>query len=198
MDLELTYIKNPDGSKTLTIPDERRAAAIAFFRQGGTKRASEIETIVNDGHDALLGALDGISEPQAAFKPEPDEWSVLELMAHVVTAKQIVGVLAGALAQGQLPPGFGSPLEASSAQDGVTVVHFDTLAAARDASVAAHAVLLDFVRAADGPVNADMTFRHFIFGALNCREWAVFQRIHDDDHRPQIAAIRAAPGYPAR
>ena len=196
MDLELTYIKNPDGSKTLSIADDRKALAVAFLRDGGSKRAAEIEAIVEEGHAALLRAIEGLSDEQSKFKPGPDEWSVLELMAHVVTAKQIVGVLSAGLAEGTLPPGFGSPLEAAAAQDGVTVSRFETLEAARAAADSAHTVLLNFVRSADGPVNVDMTFRHFVFGALNCREWAVFQRLHDDDHRPQINAIRAAPGFP--
>ena len=197
MDLELTYIKHPDGSQTLTIPEDRKAAAIAFLRDGGAKSAAEIEALVEAGHEALLRAIDGLTDAQSKFKPAPDEWSVLELMAHVVTAKQIVGVLCGAMAKGQLPPGFGPPLEAAAAQDGVTVSRFETLAQARTAAGDAHAALLKFVRSADGPVNAEMTFRHFVFGALNCREWAAFQRLHDDDHRPQIDKIRAAAGFPA-
>ena len=197
MDLELTYIKNPDGSQTLNIPEDRKAAAIAFLRDGGAKRAAEIESIVEGGHEALLRAIDGLSDAQSTFKPAPDAWSVLELMAHVVTAKQIVSALSPSLAQGQLPPGFGTPLEAAAAQDGVTVSRFDTLDAARDAAASAHAVLLRFVRSADGPVNSEMTFRHFVFGALNCREWAIFQRLHDDDHCPQIGKIRASAGFPA-
>jgi hypothetical protein len=27
-----------------------------------------------------------------------------------------------------------------------------------------------------------MTRAHPWFGELNCREWAVFQRVHDEDH----------------
>ena len=197
MDLELTYIKNPDGSQTLNIPEDRKAAAIAFLRDGGAKRAAEIESIVEGGHEALLRAIDGLSDAQSTFKPAPDAWSVLELMAHVVTAKQIVGVLCAAMAQGQLPPGFGPQLEEAGAQDGVTVARFGTLAQARTAAVDAHAALLKFVRSADGPVNVDMTFRHFVFGSYNCREWAIFQRLHDDDHGPQIGKIRASAGFPA-
>jgi len=197
MDLELTYIKNPDGSQTLTIPEDRKALAVAFLRDGGTKSAAEIEALVEAGHEALLRAIDGMSDAQSKFKPAPDEWSVLELMAHVVTAKQIVGVLCAAMAQGQLPPGFGPPLEVAAAQDGVTVAQFETMEQARAAAGDAHAALLKFVRSADGPVNVEMTFRHFVFGAYNCREWAIFQRLHDDDHRPQIDKIRATPGFPA-
>jgi hypothetical protein len=198
MDLELTYIKRPDGGRTLTIPEERRALAVAYLRKGGLKSASEIESIVEEGHSALLQAIDGLSDVQASYKPAPDEWSVLELMGHVVTGKQLVAALCTSLAAGQLPPGFGPALEVEAAQDGVTVTRFATVDASRGAAGEAQAALMNFVRIADGPVNVEMVFRHFVFGALNCREWAVFQRLHDDDHRPQVDAIRATTGFPAR
>ncbi len=38
---------------------------------------------------------------------------------------------------------------------------------------------------------------YFLFGALNAREWAVFQRIHDVDHTPHIGQIKASSGFPA-
>jgi hypothetical protein len=196
MDLELTYIKRPDGSRTLTIPEERRALAVAYLQEGGLRSAAEIEAIVEEGHSALLHAIDGLSTAQAAYKPTPDEWSVLELMGHVVTGKQLVAALCASLAEGRLPPGFGPALEVEAAQDGVTVARFETLETARAAACDAHAALLDFVRSADGPVNVEMTFRHFVFGPLNCRGWAAFQRLHDDDHRPQVDAIRATAGFP--
>jgi DinB superfamily len=197
LDLELTYIKHPDGSRTLNIPEERKALAIAYLHDGGLKSAVEIEAMVDEGHGALMHAIDGLSAAQAAYKPAADEWSVLELMGHVVTGKQLVAALCASLAGGQLPPRFGPALEAEAAQDGVTVARFETLETARAAACEAHAALLEFVRSADGPVNVEMTFRHFVFGALNCRGWAAFQRLHDDDHRPQVDTIRTTAGFPA-
>jgi hypothetical protein len=46
-------------------------------------------------------------------------------------------------------------------------------------------------------VNLEMTAPHSNFGELNCRAWFLFNRIHDVDHRTQIEAIQAAPGYPS-
>jgi hypothetical protein len=31
---------------------------------------------------------------------------------------------------------------------------------------------------------------------MNCRQWAVFQRVHDADHAPGIGKIKATPGFP--
>jgi hypothetical protein len=197
MDLGLKYVTSEDGTKRLTIPEDRRAQAIAYVQKGAAGTAQEIEATVQEGHDVLARALDGVSEVQAAYKPSPDDWSILELMAHVVTTQQIVAVLSSNLAAGHLPPGFGPQFEEESAQDGVTVSRFGTLAEARAASDAAHADLLACIRTLDGAVDTDIRFKHFVFGRFNCREWAVFQRIHDGDHTPQIARIKATPGYPA-
>jgi len=170
---------------------------IAFVREGAARPAGEIESIVQHGHDALLAALEGVSEPQAAFKPGADDWSILELMAHVVSTKQIVAALCRNLGEGHLPPGFGPQFEEAAAQDGVTVTRFATLAESRNAAQAAHADLLTTIRGLSSTTDGDVRFKHFVFGALNCREWAVFQRIHDGDHTPQIASIMAEPAYPA-
>jgi len=197
MQLGLKYLVDSDGKKRLTIPDDRRAFAVSYIRDGGARSPAEIEAIVQQGHDELLAALDGLSEPQAAHKPAADDWSVLELMAHVVTTKRIIATLAASLGEGKLPPGFTAELEEESRQDGVTVARFDALAAARDAADAAHRDQLRFIRGLDDSTNVDVRFKHFVFGALNCREWAAFQRVHDADHTPQIGAIRASSGFPA-
>lgn len=195
MDLGLKYVIGPDGGKTLTIPDDNRALAVSFIRDGSNKKPEDIEALVQQGHKELVDALADVSESQARHKPSADDWSILELMAHVVTTKQIVSILCRSLGDGHLPPGFGPQFEEASAQDGVTVSRFVTLAEAATAARAAHRNLLTFIRSIDS-VNIEMRFKHFVFGPLNSREWAVFQRIHDGDHTPQIFAIKATPGFP--
>jgi hypothetical protein len=144
-----------------------------------------------------MAALSSASEVQAAWKPAPDSWSILELMQHVVTVKQLMAGLSKTLASGELPPGFQQFTE-PSAQDGVTIVKFSTLAEAIAAVEKAHADLLQSIRALDaGDINTDLTFSHFVFGPFNSREWTVFQRIHDQDHTPHIGKIKAESGYPA-
>ena len=144
----------------------------------------------------MMGASDGMSEEQAAYKPSDDDWLVLNLMAHVVSTKQIMGVLTAALAKGELPPGFGAATETQASQDGITVSRFETLADARAAAEEAHRVMVEFARGIDGGVDTELRFKHYIFGAFNCREWVVFQRIHDDNHAPQMDQIKASPGFP--
>ncbi len=197
VDLALMYVVGPDGKKQLTIPDDRRAAAIAFIHEASARTPKEIEALVQQGHDHLFAALAGVSESQAAHKPSADDWSILELMAHVVTTKRVVVALSTNLGDGHLPAGFGPQFEEAAAQDGVTVARFDTLAEARSAAQAAHEDLLAYIRRLDAGVNTEIRFKHFVFGALNSREWAVFQRIHDDNHAPQLSGIKTSPGFAA-
>ncbi len=196
MDLKLKYVRDEEGNRRLTIPEDRRAAAIAFVEETAQRPPAEIEAVVRDGHESLLAALDGISESQASFKPGPDDWSVLELMSHVVSTKRIVALLAAALAEGKLPPGINADSELESRQDGVTIMHFETLESARETAESAHADMLKFIRTISDATNTELRFRHFVFGAFNSREWAVFQRVHDDNHAPQIFDIKASAGYP--
>ena len=92
---------------------------------------------------------------------------------------------------------MGEEFEEARAQDGVAFAHFGTLSEARTAADAAHAQLIEFIRSLGPSTNVETRFKHFLFGAFNAREWPVFQRIHDGDHTPHIAQIKASPGFPA-
>lgn len=197
MDLGLKYTAGPDGTKVMSMPDDRRDWVISFVRENAQTSPAAIEAILHEGHDELLAALEGVSEAQAAFKPGADDWSILELLAHEVTVKTSIGGLAAAMATGSLPPGIGPQFEDAKAQDGLIITRFETLAEARDAAQAAHDDIVKFVRGIGDTTNTDVTFRHFYFGAFNAREWPVFLRVHDGDHTPHIGKIKAAAGYPA-
>jgi hypothetical protein len=192
----LKYTTAADGTRSVAIPDELRAQVVSFVRAGGAKTPAEIEAIVQDGHDALVVALTGLSDTQAAHKPSADDWSILELMDHVVTTKQVVVGLCRNLGDGHWPPGIGPEFQEQNAQDGVTISRFATLADARIAADAAHGDLVGFIRGLNASTNVEVRFSHFLFGALNAREWAVFQRIHDVDHTPHIGQIKASCGFP--
>ena len=176
-----------------TIPTEIIDRVSGYIRHNATKEAPAIRDLAQAGHGQLAALLDAMSEEQASFKPGPDDWSVLELLAHVVTAKRGVARICERLSRGEQVANFGGEGEE---QDGVTRGAFVSLGEARRAMDAAHADLLAFL---DGPLaGADLTPRygHFLFGDLNCREWAVFQRVHDGDHAGQITQITSARGYP--
>lgn len=167
----------------------------AYLQHNAAKPPQEIAALVEKGHVQLFALIEGLSEAQASFKPSADEWSVLETMRHVVAGKRGVVYICRRLARGEAPRNVGGEGQAS-AQDGVMGEEFATLAEARAAALAAHEDLLSFVREISSETNAEARYPHLIFGELNCREWAVFQRVHDGDHAGQIEQILAAPGFP--
>ena len=197
IDLQLKYEFGEDGKRHLTIPDDVKAYVISFIRENAAKPPDQIAAVVQEGHDELHAALAGLSEAQAAWKPGPEDWSILELMDHVASVKRIMAIICRSLSQGTLPPGIDETAESESRQDGITIAKFSTLAEAREAVDAAHNDLMAFVATINDGMNTDKHFRHFVFGAMNCRQWAVFQRIHDADHAPGIGKIKATPGFPA-
>lgn len=172
------------------------ARAKAFIERKAQDDPSAIREAVQQGQDQLNGVIDGLSPAQASFKPADDVWSVLEVLGHVVTAKGGVARICERLARGETVSGFGA--EGERRQDGVTRDSFASLDEARAALDKVHGELAAFVDERLTAGDADARYTHFIFGDLNCREWAAFQRVHDADHSLQIEQVKAAPGYPAR
>ena len=173
----------------VTVTDELRERLLSYVSHQVAKGPESIRGTIQKGHDQLLGVIDGLSEQQAAFKPDADTWSVVEVLRHVVDAKQRNVEWCAALARGETI--------AAAAQPGRTGDELPSLAEARSALDAAHDELLAFVATLSPETNLEARFEHPIFGPLNCQEWAVFQRVHDGDHAQQVEQIRAAPGFPA-
>jgi hypothetical protein len=190
--LGLTYKVDADGNRMLTLPDEAHARVMKFIAERSAKSTAEIAAAAQEGHNSILAGIDGLSEEQAAWKPAPDEWCALELMAHVVTVKRIMPVLSTALGEGELPPGFGPQFEEAKAQDGVMAASFATIGEAREAAQAAHRDMLAVIARLDDAAT-ELTF---VFGSMIARVWACFYRVHDADHGPALLRLRRRADFP--
>ena len=179
------------------VPDDVRERLVSYLKHQASKGTEDIKDAVREGHDGLVSVLDGISEEQARFKPTEEVWTVIEVLQHAATVKRGVAHLCATLARGERYQSLGPEGEDPSAQDGITLMRFHSLAEARAATESAHEDLMAFIDGLSPEANLDTRFKHFIFGALNCQEWAVFQRVHDGDHERQIEQIKAAPGFPS-
>lgn len=177
-----------------TAPDEVVERITSYIQHNAAKQPPALRALVEQGDAQLISLLDGMTEAQASFKPAPDVWSVMELLQHVTTAKRGVARICAQLSRGEQPAGLGRE---GDEQDGVMGSKtFSSLAEARGVLESAHGELLDFVDGLSATADLDARFNHFLFGDLNCREWAAFQRVHDGDHANQIGQIMAAPGFP--
>ena len=179
------------------LQSEVQERVTGYIKHNSKKSNEAVRDLVEHGHKRLLEIIDGLSEGQATFRPSAEEWSVLDTMQHVVAAKKGVARMCEELARGEQPGGIGGEGEETQKQDGVTGRAYATLAEATQAAVAANEELIAFVNGLSDASNTEVTFAHFLFGPLNCREWAVFQRVHDGDHGGQIEKIKAADGFPS-
>ncbi len=151
---------------------------------------------VMEQRSALLAAFAELSEVQAAFRPATGEgegegegaWGAADLARHLVASTRNVMGIVDALARGVEAP-----------KDPLGGLGSATFASFAEARRALFDVSLEFA-ALTGRLPAeprlDRMAEHGMFGPLNCRAWFLFQRIHDTDHINQIAALRAAEGFP--
>lgn len=188
MDLRISYVPDDKGVLKADIPDRSKEWVLAFIAEHSVMDPAQIAAVVQEGHDEVLDAIAPLTDAQAKQKASDGDWSVLDAMAHVVTTKQVCAGLCGSLAAGSRPPGIGPEWEEEAAQDGITNVTFETLSAAREAAESTHQQLLEAISKLDS-ANLDVTFKHYIFGPMNARQWAVFQRVHDGDHIAQIRTM---------
>src|SRR5262245_6527497 len=119
--------------------------------------------------------------PAARFgeRPEPEEWSGNEVLAHVVAADGYFGGGIVAILDGRPTPPRGGGRGIENAPNRTADAWLDILDKQRG-------TLFDLVRAADPDARLDVTIEHPFFGPLNWREALLFMRLHDLDHAGQI------------
>ncbi|MDP6663051.1 MAG: DinB family protein [SAR202 cluster bacterium] len=137
----------------------------------------------------LIDAAAGVSDEQAAFKPDPDEWSILEVLSHVVTVSGRVSRLVETLANG----GTRSADDVEDQQDH----EVETIDRLRTRLLADSIAWSAMTERLPEPPSFDATSNHFAFGELHARAWYLFQRVHDMDHIGQIGKNKQTPGYPS-
>jgi hypothetical protein len=128
-----------------------------------------------------------LAVPAARFgeRPEPEEWSGNEVMAHVVAADRYFGGGIQRLLAGQGPPARSGGRGVEDAPSRSAEAWYGILTAQRQALFAA-------VLAADPGGAADARIEHPMFGPLSWREALLFTRLHDLDHAGQLQKIATA------
>ena len=161
--------------------DQRR---IQSYLQGQGAKLSPADIIgkVRAAMDEVRAALFSVKAQELNRRPEGDEWSANEVMAHVVSAgahfgNGIMRVLDGAAA---------GPAVADRIEVGVPIrsaeTWWDLFARDREA-------LFTRVLRADPDEHPERVIAHPMFGSLNWREALLFLRLHDLDHAGQLRKI---------
>jgi hypothetical protein len=128
-----------------------------------------------------------VALPPARFaeRPEAEEWSGNEVMAHVLAADRYFGGGICRLLKGQ-------PLLERLEGRGVENAPVRTAEAWYGLLAAQREDLFAAVQAADPGVAPDQRIEHPMFGPLTWRETLLFTRLHDLDHAGQLQKIAAA------
>jgi len=168
----------------MVIPDDVRERVTAYIKHQATKSPPAIVDLVSATQERLLEIVSPLDEALAARQPAPDEWSVHDLVRHVISAEGGVAKLVHGLARGTRPDmrgvGIGSMVDAGS--------YGELLGQLR----ATNAALLDAIKTLPAAPDTQTVAPHPFFGDLNCLEWAAFQRVHDADHVQHAEKILAA------
>jgi uncharacterized damage-inducible protein DinB len=155
---------------------------------------------------ALLAAVDRVAQADRDRRPAPGQWSVAEILEHLVRVEQAVAALIATRGREPLPPAVEPPVpDASERVAGLRVRErrIDAPGALRpsgavsaDEALAALAAsrrtLLDAARAADPAALEHRTYYHAVLGRLTLRDWLAFIAHHEARHAAQITEVAAA------
>jgi DinB family protein len=163
----------------------------------------ELLTLLADGRQALLDALDGITDDQAARTPAPDRWSVLECVEHIALVEQYLfaRLLEGrTVAETGINPGRERLIEQRGADRSRHVAapegvrpggRYATVAAALEAFLSARERTVAYLECCDEDLRTKLT-THPLLGAATCHETVLIIALHPKRHAGQIREIRAA------
>ena len=170
------------------VTDDARQRLVSYLEHQANKDVPRMLQLIEEQRARLLALLDGVTDEQAAFRPAPDQWSIADVLRHVIAAEEGVAGIIESLARGAVPDG-------SRALGSQVPDEGQALSALVERLRAARANLLETVR--DWPATPDVEakFEHPFFGPLDCKAWLTFQRVHDLDHVGQIEQVKAADGY---
>ena len=173
----------------MTMPDEVRQRVVDYIKyQADTRSRAELEDLVRESQQRYLDAISGVDEKATAVSPGEGQWSLRELLRHVIAAERGVAAIVRSTAAGRETTSVkpGRAIGMQIADDGAP------FSALLDQLRDTNADMLQAIRSLPDDADTETTFPHPWFGPLNCIEWAVFQRVHDTDHIQHAQKILAA------
>ena len=162
----------------------------------------ELVRVLQDNQDRLLSTLDAINGDLFLHKSSEDEWSIAELIEHIILVEN--GVLKGIQKSGITP----SEQEIQSALDHTQMKEkaqnrsrkvkapdpfipkniFSDKQAAIEAFKAHRKSISEFINTTTLPLK-QIGFPHFTFGMLNGMSWFLFMAEHCERHILQMKEI---------
>ncbi|HEY8462388.1 MAG TPA: DinB family protein [Blastocatellia bacterium] len=174
---------------------------------------SDILAANERAQERLAAAVSNLTEAQADFRPDENQWTIAEIVEHVgivtdgmlrITYKLLKKAEAAPKPpradlnlghtslgeRGHQHPGRFQAPDSVRPQGGVRID--DSLAKIR-ASLDGFAEIRARLEAVD---LSEQTFPHPYMGPINAYQWMVLVGEHEDRHRAQIESLKATAGFP--
>ncbi len=167
--------------------DEQQKLQGYLRSQGAKLSAEQIRDRIQEASDEFLGVVQGAPEALVRKAPAAGEWSLAEVLDHVIhTLDRITGVLGG-LVSGRKPP---APLEIGATSGIAGLPWRDLLAHLRRSQASLSALLTENRH----EPHVDLRVPEGDFGELNWKEYALILRLHYKDHAGQARKTLEALG----
>lgn len=162
---------------------------------------------LNEGRDRLLSILASVEGDQWTFKPGPDDWSILEILEHIVIVERRVhNIIASAPDAPFLPPGMAMQPE----RELVEMVERRagripaSPAAQPTGQVTPQQALSEFgaarektLQLVDAPALRGHVLPHPVCGFWDGYRWLLGAAAHSNRHAAQIQEVMSHPACPA-
>ncbi len=168
--------------------EEARRVRSYLLAQGEKYAFTEMWPRLMKARLEVIAAVDSVSQEQADFTTDPDEWSIAEVLHHLITSSARVAETVESLAHGNQPATRAIDPPRESAELGIAELRQQLT---KDSL--AWCALTE--RLPTQP-NLEVTAPHPFFGELHTGGLYLFQRVHDLDHVGQISKNKSATGYP--
>jgi len=175
-----------------------------------TERQKAVD-LLNRSRQALLEAVDGVTEQQARWKPAPERWSILEYVEHLAVSDDALVALVERSLQSPAKPETKEERHAREQKIRETPMprgvnrapemlkpnaRFGSLAEAVAAFREARARTMEFTQNTQADLRSHFA-PHAVLGPLDGYQWLVGNARHAESHAGHIREIRSLDGFPS-
>jgi len=168
-----------------------------------TKQMTNAEAVkfLEERHAAFLATVAGIDQATSQKQPAPGEWSVGEIVHHVIMIEHTIRRLIHGLrwrVMGEKTGGAHKPVNLEKVGQRVGRVktmrrfipsHGQSLQTLLEKFERERQKTIKLARHANLEKLRRRAFRHYILGAMNGEEWLLFNGHHQERHRRQIEEV---------
>jgi hypothetical protein len=163
---------------------------------------TEAVQFLEERHAAFLGAVAGVDQATSEKQPAPGEWSVGEVVHHLIMIERTIRRLVWALRWRLVGSPARTGVEKMAAME--KVGQREGRAKTMQRFIPAHGQALDHLleafkrerqktlkmaRTANFDNLRRRAFRHYVLGYMNGEEWLLFNGYHEERHRRQIEEV---------